>query len=322
MTILYASSRGPIPVHTMPLPYAQNALKKLQRERKDASRDEEIEAIAAHVAKLQEEHLETGAVDPDPPVVIEDLNPRAVMGGNNPPAELPDGFQAIETHANDLLLEARNFADGQKVENQAQADALAKLIDRLRQAERAADEQRKKEVAPLDEQRDAIQARYNVLIAPTKNKKPGKIPLAIETLKAALAPWLLKLEQEKRAREEAARLEAEAKAKAAAEAARAADVADLEAREAAEALLEDAQAAQADANRAAKDKAHAQGETRAIGLRTVYRPVMIDRKAALLHYATARRDELVAVLQRWAEEDVRRAVRTIPGFDVREEKIL
>lgn len=42
----------------MPLRYASNALGKLQREREDDSRDEEIEALSAHVSKLSEQITE------------------------------------------------------------------------------------------------------------------------------------------------------------------------------------------------------------------------------------------------------------------------
>lgn len=63
----YQSSKGPKVIADMPLPYAANALGKLKRERTDASRDAEIEAIAAHVAKLSEQVAEaqtSAAVEP------------------------------------------------------------------------------------------------------------------------------------------------------------------------------------------------------------------------------------------------------------------
>lgn len=58
MTTHYNGSKGPIEIGTMPLRYASNALGKLQRERLDDSRDAEIEALSAHVAKLSEEMAE------------------------------------------------------------------------------------------------------------------------------------------------------------------------------------------------------------------------------------------------------------------------
>lgn len=242
----------------------------------------------------------------------------AVIGHNKPPEPTP--YEAVAIHIEDLLVEARNWADGSFAENQAQADEIARLIEQLRQAERAADEARKEEVRPLDEQRDAIQARYNVYIAPLKNKQPGKIPLAMNALKTALAPWLKKLEDERRAREEVARKEAEEKARAAAEAMRAAAATDLAAREEAEAMLAAAHDAEAEAKRAANDKAHAKGDGRAIGLRSYFTPMMVSPSEALKHYVTTRPDDVKGFLLRLAEEDVRCGKRAIPGFQINEEK--
>jgi hypothetical protein len=58
----YNGSRGLVAIATMPLPYASNALHKLERERLDDSRDAEISALRQHVAKLQEEAAERQVV--------------------------------------------------------------------------------------------------------------------------------------------------------------------------------------------------------------------------------------------------------------------
>ena len=102
----------------------------------------------------------------------------------------------------------------------------------------------------------------------------------------------------------------------AAEAMRATSMADLDGREEAEALVSAAEDAAAEAKRIEAARSHAKGDGRAIGLRTTYRPVMTDRKAALMHYLANRPDDIVATLQRLAEVDVREGKRTIPGFDV------
>lgn len=244
------------------------------------------------------------------------LEAPAPVGHNNPPEPTP--YEAVKVHIEDLCVEARNWADGAVIENEAQAGQVARLIDDFRKAEAAADNARKAEAKPHDDAKAEIQGRYNLLIGDTKAVR-GKTVLALAALKATLTPWLRKVDEEKRAVAEAARLEAEAKAEAAAAALRAADVTNLAAREEAEAQLADAHDAQAAANRAANDKAHAHGGGRAIGLRRTYRPQMTDRKAALIHYAAARTDALVAFLQGLAEADVREGKRSIPGFDVIEE---
>lgn len=321
----YVGSRGPVEIATMPYPHLVNAHAKLAREG-DPSRSAEIEAMTKRIAELDAEHAELERERGDAP--DEEPNPRVHLGANHPPeptveAAAPTGYDAIIIHITDLLTEARNWADGKAAENQAQADEISRLIDELRKAEKTADDARVVEKKPLDDQIAAIQERYNVYIAPLKNKKPGKIPVAVEALKAALKPYLDKLEEAKRAEAERLRKEAAAAAEKAAEAARAAATsADIEQREAAEDLVAAAADLQADAKRAEKDRAHAVGGSRAMGLRTVYRAVLTDRGQALRHYAATQPDELVALLQRLADQDVRRSIRSIPGFNVVAETVL
>jgi len=240
----------------------------------------------------------------------------ASLGHNGPPEPTP--FDAIETHVSDLMVEAKNWCDGTAIESQSQADTVAKLIDDFRKAEKAADTARKEEAKPFDDGKAAVQAKYAVLLADTKNQT-GKIVLALAALKATLTPWLQRQEQERREAARLAQEEADRKAREAAEAMRSSDVSNIEAREEAESLVAAAEDAEAEAARIAKAKSHAKGEGRAIGLRTYYRAQMTDRKAALIHYAGTRPDDLVAVLQRLADTDVREGKRQIPGFDVIEE---
>lgn len=237
----------------------------------------------------------------------------APEGDNNPPVS---PFETVKVHIEDLLTEARNWADASEVENQAQADEVSRLIGDLNLAADAAEEARVTEKAPWDERIAEIQARYNAYIAPLKNKVPGKVYVAISALKATLKPYLDKLETQKRAVAEAARQAAEAKANEAAEAMRQAASNDLAAREAAEAMVADAQRAAAAASRAENDKAHAKGGSRAMGLTKTHTPVMTDRKAALVHYLTTQPDAVVGFLQGLAEADVRAGKRQLPGFDV------
>src|SRR3546814_8344065 len=94
------------------------------------------------------------------------------------------------------------------------------------------------EKRPLDEQIAAIQARYNVYIAPLKNKQPGSVSKAVAALGALLTVWLNKLEAEKQEREQAAREAHEKAQQEAIEARRAAiGTGDLNAIDAADDLL-------------------------------------------------------------------------------------
>lgn len=54
MTTHYVSdSRGPVEIASMRYEHAKNALAKLERERRDASRDAEISALRSHVATIE-----------------------------------------------------------------------------------------------------------------------------------------------------------------------------------------------------------------------------------------------------------------------------
>lgn len=267
-----------------------------------------------------------------------ELNPRDKVGGNFPPEPMPEpevvaprapehpdppaSYKAIKVHCDDLDTEARNWLDGKSIENQEQADEVAKLLGMFLGAKNTADEARKKEAEPVDKVKAEIQTRYNGLIGENKTVT-GSVVRAINACRAALAPWLQKLEDEKRAKEAALQAEAAEKAKAAADAARAASGHDLEAQEAAEALVKDAQETQRAANRASNDRARASGGGyRAVSLRSVWNPTLTDAGKALKHYAEKRPDELKAFLLELAEQDVRAGLRTIPGFSVDESKVV
>ncbi len=242
-----------------------------------------------------------------------DANPRAVIGANNPPA-----YEAHKAHIEDLALEARNWADGFKVETQEQADEISRLLETFRLACQAADKARIEENKPFDEGKAAVQAKYNLLIADTKTQK-GVAVLAMDALKATLKPYLDRLEAEKRAAALAAQREAEEKAAAARAAVAAAQADNLESREAAEALVEAARLADKAAARAANDKAQAKGGSRALGLKRDYRPELTDAKAALIHYVTVQPDAVKGLLLQLAQQDVREGKRQIPGFVIHEE---
>lgn len=240
----------------------------------------------------------------------EDANPRAIIGANNPPPA--DPLDAFSAHVGDLFEEAKNHLDGAGVQTQDEADAVGKLLDLLRTAAKDADEARKAEKKPHDDAGKAVQARWKPLLE--------RCDLAIDTCKKALAPYLKRLDEEKRAAEEAARLEAEEKARQAAEAMRAAAADDLEAREKAEVLEGEAKAAAAVARKAEADKAHAHGGARATALRSYFRAELVNASDALKHFVATRPDAVKAALQRLAEIEVQNGARSIPGFNVLEER--
>ncbi|MBF9233955.1 hypothetical protein [Microvirga alba] len=234
----------------------------------------------------------------------------ATIGHNNPPEPTP--FDLAESSILGLFDEAKHWLDGEGVNSEADANGVSKLLDMIRKAKKVADEARAEEKRPHDEAAKEVQEKYKPLLT--------RCDLASDACKKALAPWLEKLEAEKRAKAEAARKEADEKARIAQEAIRAAQATDLAAREEAEALIKEAKRAEVAATRAENDKAHAKGGARAVTLRTTYRPTLTNGVEAARHYWAVRREECEAFFLSLAEKDVRAGKHTIPGFDVVEEK--
>lgn len=249
-----------------------------------------------------------------------EINERAVIGGNNPPAPMTT-YEAVKINILDLYEEAKQWLDGTPIETQEQADAVNTLKDSIKKAKKAADEAYEEEVRPHQETVKEIQARYNELTG--KNKSiTGLAIKAEEACNAALKPYLIELDRQQQekariAREEADRLQREAQ-----EAMRQRAAANLSQRIEAERLADEAKAAAVTAAQAEKAKAHAKGDARATGLRTVYRPVLENAKEAAAWVWVDRNDELMAFIQELAEKAVRGGAKTIPGFTVLEEKVL
>lgn len=229
----------------------------------------------------------------------------AGIGHNNPPRP----YDAIKAHVDDLYAEAKLWLDGDPIKTPEQAAEVERLLDMIREAEKAADEARKLENKPFDEGKAEVQERYNTLIGKTKSVT-GKTVLAAEACKAALKPWREAREAEARAAAEEGRRAAEEAAQRAAEAARAAAANDLSAREDADALIKQADQAAKAASRAEKDAATG------LGLRTTYRPVLVNGTDAARHFWATRREDCERFFTGLAAEEVRGGKRQIPGFDV------
>lgn len=234
--------------------------------------------------------------------------------------EPPTPFDAHRINLDDLLVEARNWADGEPAVTQAQVDEIARLIDDLNAGAKAMEAERLVEKRPLDDQIQAIQDRYNVYLAPLKNKTPGKVPTAIDALNAAKRPFLLALEEALEAKRKQAREEAEAAAQAAAEAARQANAASLEEREAVDAKIKAAEDAQRAAKIADNAKARAHGGGRAQGLRTRVLAEVTDLDAAVRHYWSENRPAFAELIQKLADDDARQNRRAAKGVTFREER--
>ena len=233
-------------------------------------------------------------------------NDRIAMGANMSP------FDHVSVEIADLYEEAKHWADGTPIQSEEQHDAVTALYDALHAAGKRADELRVSEVEPLDEAKKAIQARYHPLIGDTKAGK-GKVVIGKEALGKLLADWRAAKAKEKAEAAERARRDAEQE-RAKAEAAIRASSGDIEARERAEDML--ALADEADRYAARQQKRAETGNK----LRTVYVAELMDLHAAIKHYWGENQvpfEELVTML---AAADVRAGKRSIPGFEIKEEK--
>lgn len=225
----------------------------------------------------------------------------------------PDPFEGFELELDSLFEEAKNYLDGQPIETQEQADDISRILSRLRRATKDADEYRKAEKRPHDEAAAAVQAKWNPPIQRAK--------LAEDTAKNALAAFLRKQEEVQRAAAEVARQEAARLASAAAQAAHQAKPDDLAGKATARILQENAAAATRQADKLDKARAQVRGAERAVSLRSVWTPALVDPMAALKHYMAAQPDALKDWLLDQARKDVRTGKREIPGFNITEEKV-
>jgi colicin import membrane protein len=230
----------------------------------------------------------------------------AERGHNNPPDPTP--IEAAREWLADLAAESELWFDGKPIENPAQTDAVAKLLDDARKAEKRFDADRKIEKAPHDEAAKAVDAAWKPLITDAKR--------IIEIAKATQTTWLIKLDEEKRAREIEAQRIADEKAARARKLAAEAD-GSLAAAKARDAALEEAKRAEQAALRAHNDKAGAKGAgmARAVTLRTTWRCEVKDRRALLNHIAKTAPQDLSDFLDEWAARAVRTGSHELPGVE-------
>lgn len=230
------------------------------------------------------------------------------IGHNNPPPDTCATADDFRASIDELLEEARNWLDDKGVQSQADADGVSKLLEELRRTSKDADKARAAEKKPHDDAAKAVQAKWKPII--------DKADLAAKVCKQALTPFLTKLADEKRAREEEARRQAEAAEIAAQQAFAQTGPSDLEAREEAERLAKAAKDAEAEFKRTAKEKTHAKGGSRAIGLRTSY-VAEIENANDFAKWAWVNcRADMDAFLADLAQRLVRNGQRGMPGVNV------
>lgn len=221
-------------------------------------------------------------------------NPRAVIGGNNPPDPID---LALEPYG-DILEEVANWLDGAVVENDAQLKATDALLKEIKAARKAVDAARDEVTKPLHDAWKSEVARWK----PTQDD----LDRQVKCLVAAQAPYKARLVAEKEEARRKAEAEAAAKAEAARQAHLAANAASIEEQRRADALLEEAAAAERAASRAAKDTVK--------GMRTVQIYTIDSHRDALNWIARNDRDAITAFIEDYVRRNFK--LRPIEGVTV------
>lgn len=225
---------------------------------------------------------------------------------NAPAAIGHNGFDPIdETLApfGDVISEAENWLDGQKVETEAQMKAADALLKGIKAARKAVDEARDLSTKPLHDAWKGEVARWK----PTQDD----LDRLAKGLVALLDDFKRKLAAEKAEAARKAEAEAWEKTRAAQEAARLADAGNIEEARAAAAAMEEAEAAQKAAMAAGKDTVK--------GLRTVTLYEITDHKALLNWIARNDRDAITAFIEEYARKE-HKVIANADGLRVWTEK--
>lgn len=237
------------------------------------------------------------------------LDGTAPLGHNNPPSP----FDEVRIRIEDLMGEAQNWLDGEPIADDAQAAKVAKLLDEIRKARKAADEARKVEKAPWDAGAQDVQDRYNPLLK--------RADLAAQAAKDAQTPWLHAIAERQRLAAEESRREADRVNREAEEQARAAREANnLAAIEAADQALEDAKLREKEAQRVEAFKPQVKGGGRALGLRTVKSGKITDKTAFGRWVWSARPDDMDRFLNEVAQREAKNGI-IAPGLEIVETKV-
>lgn len=242
--------------------------------------------------------------------MADETNPRAVVGGNNPPAFDADQVAKFEEESQDFLDAAGAWLDLKTISTDAKAEELADFVTGCKKRKKAIDEARKAEKKPHDDRGKEVQAAYTPILE--------KLDRAIQRVGPLQEDFLRRKREKEQEEARKAREEADRQRREAEEAAREAEARnDVSGEVDAEAAAKEARKAERTANKLSKQRTtvkSATGGGRASGLRTYYE-VAIDKPATVfMRYKDHPR--MQALLQELAQAEVRSA-----AFDVEKDTI-
>jgi hypothetical protein len=221
----------------------------------------------------------------------------ATTGHNGGPALEP--FKAITDHIGDLYELAAGCLTGGDIASQAQADQIKQIVDDVIDAEKALEAIRKRENEPFDTGKAAVQAIAKPLA--------DSLKLAKSTAKQPLTAWNLKLDAIREADAKAAKALADELATQVQAKFAETNLGDLEGRQEAEALAEQAKQAAMVAKRIDKVPS---------GLKTYHVAKLVDRGAFLKWLKEHRADVLTDWLGAEAVRQVNAGQRCMAGVEV------
>ncbi|MEW2913855.1 hypothetical protein [Leisingera sp. JC11] len=250
---------------------------------------------------------------------MNDLNPRAFIGANNPPAFDQEEVDKHDAAAAEFLDVSGEWIKKGEITTEGEAQSLNDFIAGVKKRKTATDKARKAAKKPHDDAGKAVQAAYNPIIT--------KLETVISRTSPMLTAYLQKKEaarQEdlRRQQEEARRAQEQADRKAAQAAARN----DISGEIDAQAAREEAEKKAKDLAREAKTKANvasATGGGRTAALRTYHTAKVVNVRAAFMHYQD--HPALAECLRSLADAEIRSKdfdpeTMKIPGIEITTER--
>lgn len=239
---------------------------------------------------------------------------RAELGHNMPPAYDVDALEALKQRARQFADAAAEWKSLGEIQDDAQAERLNAFVAGAEAVGRDLETQRKADKAPWIAGGKAVDDAFKTV--------SGGLQLAIGAAKALRTAWLKKerdrLRREERARADAAREAAEAaEAKRAQAQARDDMIGEAEAGEEAQAAAREVGRAEAAADRAKPRLATPGGRT--VALRKQRRARVQNSAVAFMQFKD--HPDVVAVLEKLANAQLRAGSEGVPGFVIEETEV-